>query len=106
LQPSVFTIAVKKIDYATAAAFQDDLLTAVGDGSGRLVIDFAGVETISSIGLRALVVAAKKARAGDGRIAVAALAPVVREVFLISRFDAILPMYDSVAAATAALEAA
>jgi anti-anti-sigma factor len=100
----VFTIAVKKIDYATAAAFQDDLLAAVGEGSQRLVIDFAGVETISSIGLRALVVAAKKTRAGGGRIAVAALTPIVREVFLISRFDAILPMYETVALAQSALE--
>jgi len=101
--PQVFTVALRRIDYASAPQFQDDLLAAVGDGAGLLAIDFAAVEMISSVGLRALVLAAKKSRSGGGAVAVAALRPIVREVFVISRFDAILPMYDDVASAVAAL---
>jgi len=101
----VFTVAVKRLDYDTAPTFQQDLLAALGDGSVRLIIDFGAVEAISSVGLRALVVATKKSRAANGKLVVAALRPLVREVFLISRFDALLPMHDSVAAAQEALGA-
>jgi anti-anti-sigma factor len=104
--PQVFTVSLARIDYASAEQFQDALLGAIGDGSGRLAIDFGAVEMISSVGLRALVVAAKKSRAGGGSVVVAALRPVVREVFIISRFDAIVPMYDDLPSALAALEAA
>jgi anti-anti-sigma factor len=104
-EPEIFRVDHARIDYAGASAFQEELLGALGDGSGRLVVDFARVETISSVGLRALVVASKKSRAANGRLAVANLQPIVREVFRISRFDAILALYDSVDAAVAALRA-
>ena len=94
--PTVFTVKEQRIDYDSAPRFQEELLAAVGDGSGSLVVDFAMVEAISSVGLRALVVAAKRVKAANGKIAICCLRPVVREVFLISRFDALFPLYGSV----------
>ncbi len=55
-----------------------------------LVLDFAGVDYISSVGLRVLMIAAKQTRGNGARIAVAALQPVVAEIFAISRFDHVL----------------
>ena len=61
-----------------------------------LVLDFAGVEYISSVGLRVLMIAApSRCAAGSARIAVAGLQPVVAEIFAISRFDMVLEVFPS-----------
>jgi anti-sigma B factor antagonist len=101
----VVPVAHARIDYDSAQRFQEQLLAALGDGSAVLIVDFSAVEAISSVGLRALVVAAKKSKAANGKIVVSGLRPLVREVFEISRFDALFPLYESVAAARDALEA-
>ncbi len=104
-EPVVVTVAEKRIDYDSAKRFGEALLAALGDGSAMLIVDFSAVEAISSVGLRALVVAAKKSKSGGGKIVVSGLRPLVREVFEISRFDALFPLYDSVEAARNALSA-
>jgi len=104
-EPVVLTVAETRIDYDSAARFGEALLAALGDGSEMLIVDFSAVEAISSVGLRALVVAAKKSKAGNGKIVVSGLRPLVREVFEISRFDALFPLYDSVEAAQRELSA-
>jgi anti-anti-sigma factor len=103
-EAAVVAITEQHIDYDSAARFQQQLLDAVGDGSGVLVVDFSRVESISSVGLHALVVAAKKTKSANGMVVVSGLQPLVREVFEISRFDALFPLYDSVAAALAELQ--
>jgi anti-anti-sigma factor len=104
--PVLVTVGESRIDYDTAPRFQQQLLTALGDGSATLIVDFSAVEAISSVGLRALVVAAKKSKAANGNIVVSGLRPLVREVFEISRFDALFALYDSVDAARGELGAA
>jgi anti-anti-sigma factor len=92
---------VGRIDNLTSVAFQDRLLVAVRAGSGDVVVDFGAVEYISSAGLRALITAVK-ARPEGRRIAVAALNGVVGEIFAISRFAEVIPVFGTVEAAIAA----
>ncbi len=92
-----------RIEMTTADAFCERLLALLA-GDHSLVIDFSGVDYISSAGLRALMVGAKQARAAGSRLAVAALQPVVLEIFQISRFDKLLPCHPSVDAAVAAVK--
>jgi anti-sigma B factor antagonist len=94
---------VGQIDNETSAGFQTQLLEVVGEGSGRVLLDFTSVDYISSAGLRALMTASKKTKAGGGRIAVTALNKMVKEIYEISRFTLIVPAFDSAAEATAAL---
>jgi len=61
-----------------------------------LILDFSGVDYISSVGLRVLMVAAKQIREQGGAIVVAALQPVVREIFEISRFNLVFQCFGSV----------
>ena len=68
-----------------------------------LLRDFAGVEYVSSVGLRVLMLAAKQVTAQNGRIVIAALTPVVFEVFQISRFDLIFSVFDTLDSALVAL---
>ncbi len=62
----------------------------------------SAVDYISSVGLRVFMVAAKQAEAQAGRIVIAGLTPMVREVFEISRFDLLFRIFDSVEQALAA----
>ena len=68
-----------------------------------LLLDFSGLEYISSAGLRILMLASKRAGVAGGKIAVAAPSSLVREVFEISRFDLVLPLHPSVTDGIAAL---
>jgi len=94
-----------RLDHANSQRFQDQLLRALEGPQGMVpvVIDMAGLEYVSSAGLRALMVGAKRAKGAGSALAVAALTPLVREVFSISRFDKVLPVHDTLRAALAAL---
>ncbi|MBP6564841.1 MAG: STAS domain-containing protein, partial [Burkholderiales bacterium] len=71
--------ATGRIDFAGAQVLEGALAPALApDGPVRgIVIDLAGVDYISSVGLRVLMVAAKSMRARKASIAVASLQPVV-----------------------------
>ena len=94
---------VGRIDNETSGPFQERLLAAIGTATTPVLVDFSGVEYISSAGLRALMMASKKSKTDGGRLAVAALTPMVNEIFTISRFSLVVPVFSSVAEAAAAL---
>ena len=65
-----------RIDHSHAAAFQQALAPHLGECSAEgsaPVLDFSAVDYVSSIGLRALMLAAKQVRAQGGSVAMAAL---------------------------------
>jgi anti-sigma B factor antagonist/stage II sporulation protein AA (anti-sigma F factor antagonist) len=103
---AVVVTARGRIDHASAEAFKAGLAPALAEaGPGRpVVLDFAGVDYIASVGLRVLMLASRQARAQGARIAIAALAPLVREIFEISKFTLVFPCFPSVADAVAHLE--
>jgi anti-sigma B factor antagonist len=74
----------------------DEHIASCRSGGDRLILDFAKVEYISSVGLRVLMLAAKRIREQGGMIVVAALQPVVREIFEISRFNLVFQCFGSV----------
>ena len=104
---AVRVLAVQgRIDHAAAAGFQETLapyLSACGPEGYALLLDLAGVEYVSSVGLRVLMLTAKQVKAQNGRIVIAALTQVVSEVFQISRFDLVLRVFASCEAAAAEL---
>ncbi len=94
-----------RVDHASADALQQALAPTTADGAA-LVLDFANVEYISSVGLRVMMMASKQMRSRDARIAVVALQPVVREIFEIARFQHVVEVFPSVRDALAALSPA
>ncbi len=105
----VVTSPVGRIDHSSAGKLEETLapLWERSDAGKRaVVLDFAGVEYISSVGLRVLMIAAKQMRASEAKIAVATLQPVVAEIFAISRFDLVLDVFPSVRGALAQLSIA
>lgn len=91
-----------RIDHASADAFQAALEPHLADcreNEPALVVDMSKVDYISSIGLRVLMMAAKQVKNQNGAIVIAALTPLVKEVFEISRFNLVFDVFDSVDAA-------
>jgi anti-anti-sigma factor len=102
----VVATPVGRIDQAAAGALETALTPLWSDPRvAGLVLDFGGVEYISSVGLRVLMIAAKEMRSRHERIAVVVLQPIVAEIFRISRFDAVLEVFPTVRDALAALSA-
>src|SRR5262245_40881090 len=90
---------VGRIDNSTTDGLKSGLdayiATCRKDGD-HLVLDFSKVDYISSVGLRVMMLAAKKVREQEGSIVVAALQPVVREIFEISRFNLVFQCFGTV----------
>ena len=100
---------VGRIDHRNAAAFEAALLPLLAQAAqnkGALVLDLSGVDYISSVGLRVLMIAAKQMRAAEASLVVASLQSVVAEIFTISRFDKILTVCGSLDEAMALRSAA
>ena len=95
-----------RIDQSTASGFQQSLMGALSElPPGALVLDFSGVDYISSAGLRVVMLAARDLRARSARIAVASLQPMVREIFEISRFHHVVDIHPTPREAICALAA-
>jgi anti-sigma B factor antagonist len=58
-----------RVNNDTSPEFQTRLLSCVGSAATKVLIDFSSVEYISSAGLRALMMASKQSKAGNGRLA-------------------------------------
>jgi anti-anti-sigma factor len=104
-QASILVLApVGRIDNLTSTEFQARLLAAITSGSADVVVDFSAVEYISSAGLRALMTASRQ-KPKERRLAVARLNAVVHEIFTISRFSHLVPIFATVEEASTAWEA-
>ena len=103
---AVVLYSVGRIDHATAEGFKAALvpyLARCTAGGDRVVLDLSGVEYISSVGLRVLMLASKQVKAQGGSLAVCGLGPVVREIFEISRFTLVLDVFSALREALARL---
>jgi anti-anti-sigma factor len=93
LADTVIAAPAGRIDHQSAKQFEAALMPLVADAAARhgsLVLDLSGIDYISSVGLRVLMVAAKQMREQRAQLVVAALQGVVAEIFAISRFDRVL----------------
>jgi anti-anti-sigma factor len=90
------------LDSTTSPEAQKSL-DAVLAGAKKVALDFSELDYISSAGLRVLLGAAKQLRASGGKLGMFGLNQSVKEVFEISGFASILPIYPSEAEALGAM---
>jgi len=84
-----------RLDGTTVRQAEERFLPLAEQGTGRFVFDLTGLEYISSAGLRFMLLAAKKTKTLNGRVALHGLTDNVREVFEISGFLSIFPVFSS-----------
>ena len=88
-----------RIDLSNADAFKDAMSAAQSNAAAGLIVDLAEVDYISSAGLRSLMIVFKAGKAVNKQFAIAALQPLLMEIFTISRFHLVFPVFDTVRAA-------
>ena len=104
---SVMAVALTgRVDAGTSKAVEDALLKLIDGGERRLVVDLAAVDYISSVGLRVLILAAKRLKPLKGTVAPCSLQPAIRQIFEIAGFTTIFTIYGSRSEAITALEGA
>jgi anti-anti-sigma factor len=85
-----------RLDAISSPDFDKEISQLMDAGELTLVFDMNELQYISSAGLRSFLMIAKKIRATSGKIALAALQDIVKQVFDVSGFNQILPIFDSV----------
>jgi anti-sigma B factor antagonist len=85
-----------RLDAVSSPEFENELTGLMAGGERLLVLDFGELDYISSAGLRTILAATKKLKESQGKLTLAALKSVVKEVFEISGFSSIIPIFDSV----------
>lgn len=89
LEGKVLNVAITgRLDTTTAPTLEEDLKPAL-DGVEELVLDFAGLEYISSAGLRVLL-SVQKIMNKQGSMKICNVIPEIMEVFDITGFTDIL----------------
>jgi anti-sigma B factor antagonist len=85
-------------------AAQIDLRMNVLAGSARfLLIDLSNVSFLGSMGLRSILVPAQAVRRRGGKVALFGPVPMVQQVLKASNMDQVLPIFQELDAAVAAL---
>lgn len=92
-----------RIDSSTSGKFEKELGPVLEAPSRPLLIDLAGLSYMSSAGLRVLLMAAKRCKAGGHRLMLCSLGSNIREVFDVSGFSAIFEIAEKRAEAKARL---
>ena len=89
--------------FALAGPASTELNAIAQGGQRKLVLNVAGVEYMSSAGLRAILVAAKLVQVHDGALKICAANPTVRQVMEVSGMSSLLHLCASEQEALAAL---
>ena len=95
-----------RLDHDNCEAFREELAPFLERSAKEhlsIVLDLAGLEYVSSAGLRCFMLAAKQAKAQNSRIVIASMQPVVAEIFQIARFNLVFEAYPKVRDALASL---
>lgn len=84
-----------RVDSMNANQLGEALSGVIDDGQTRLVLDLAGVDYMSSAGLREIVSALKKVKRATGDLRIAQPSERVREVLEMAGLDSIFQIFGS-----------
>ena len=102
---SVIVLGPKgRVDSNTAKEFEEKLLGLLNGGAKSLVIDLEGLGYISSAGLRVLLMAAKRAKALNTKLALCAMPKPIKDVFDMSGFSPIFAIHKALDEAVASVQ--
>ena len=83
----------KILDDIIVQKFGEELLQLIEQGSSKkIVLDFDGVEFLSSAALGHLIKIDKRAKANDAKMVLCNIRPSIYEVFAITRLDTVFTM--------------
>ncbi|MBI2470808.1 MAG: STAS domain-containing protein [Planctomycetes bacterium] len=83
------------LNVMTTNLLEEKFTALIEHGERLLVVDFSRLDYISSAGLRVFLIAAKKLKNVNGKIALSSLKPQIKEVFDIAGFSSIFSIFNS-----------
>jgi anti-sigma B factor antagonist len=96
--PRVFTVSpVGSLDSNTAPALEEQLRPILARGPRAIVLDLAGLEYISSAGVRVVVATRRSLKGKEGKLLLINLPAQIRKVFEIIQALPSLNVFESVA---------
>lgn len=92
----IVTVSVAgRINSANATQVESDLLDCLDGDVRYCVLDLSAVDYISSVGLRIVLMLAKRLKQHQGRLVLCGLQPQIHEVFEISGFLSFLELRET-----------
>jgi len=92
-----------RLDGNASAGFADHVGRLIENANPKLLIDFTGVDFVSSAGVWAVLVLSKKIKSAGGSLALCSVRDSVRQVLDVSDFTSILSIHPARAEAMAAM---
>jgi anti-anti-sigma factor len=92
-----------RLDMTSAGTLEHKLESVIDGGQRRLAIDVSGLDYLSSAGLRALLVAAKRLQEVGGKLALIGLHGTVKDVLELAGLANVFPAFASETELLAAL---
>jgi anti-sigma B factor antagonist len=83
---------IGRLDSNTSPRFEEKLFQAILEGSKSMVVDFKGIDYISSAGLRVILKAFKALDREDGQIMLCSMQDYVRQLFKVTGIDDFVPI--------------
>ena len=76
-----------ELDSSAVEDFNEQLSPILNNAGRQITLDFAGLEFISSAGLRSLLLINKKAEAANGHVTITGVSTEIKQVFSLTGFD-------------------
>jgi anti-anti-sigma factor len=94
-----------RLDAASSPVAGNEIEKIMQEDCNRVLFNFSDLEYLSSGGLRVILGAAKELKLREGKLVLCALNPFVKEIFVVSGFESMIPIADSVASGIRQLNA-
>lgn len=99
-EKEVALVSVKgRMDAVSSPEFEKEMAVLIAEGNNVLILDLFALDYISSAGLRTILTITKKLKQKGGKLLLAGLKGMVKEVFEISGFRSVIPIFESVESA-------
>jgi len=94
-----------RLDAASSLGAGNSIENIMQTDCNRVLFDFSDLQYLSSGGLRVILGVAKELKRREGKLVLCALNPFVKEIFVVSGFESMIPIADTVASGIRQLDA-
>ncbi len=84
-----------RLDAITSAQLEEEVTQLIAAKKFNVMIDFCGVDYLSSAGLRVILSATKRLKNCPGRLVIFAIHEEVREIIAMAGFDKLIAIYNT-----------
>lgn len=84
-----------RLDASTSSAMETKIMSLIESGNFKILLDFGGVEYLSSAGMRLMLSVSKKLKQLEGKVVACHMNSDVMEVVRMAGFDKVIEIYST-----------